>query len=133
MMRSWAYNRFGVLMGTSWRASCPRWLNLRRGSLPMIALFLSQGDFYATALFLWLVVYVCQQSLLQTIDQQRVVSWKAHPSGPSALGNPLCYRSLALLDRSHPVFASNGVATRDSVIQTPVGRSTALQESCQGP
>ena len=48
-MRSWAYNRLGVLMGTSARASCPRWLNLRRGSLPMITLFLSQGDFYATA------------------------------------------------------------------------------------
>src|SRR6266566_3519276 len=36
-------------MGTSWRASCPRWLCLRRDSLPMITLFLSQGDFCATA------------------------------------------------------------------------------------
>src|SRR6266478_7941714 len=49
MMRSSAYNRFGVLMGTSWPASCPRWYGLREDSLPMITLFPSQGDFYATA------------------------------------------------------------------------------------
>jgi hypothetical protein len=36
-------------MGTSARASCPRWLNLRRGSSPMITPFLLQGDVYATA------------------------------------------------------------------------------------
>src|SRR5439155_21656910 len=48
-MRSWAYNGFGVLMGTSWRASCPRWPSLRTGSLPMITLFNSQGDLCATA------------------------------------------------------------------------------------
>src|SRR2546425_4550303 len=51
MMRSSAYNRFGVLMGTSWPASCPRWYGLREDSLPMITLFPSQGDFYATAFF----------------------------------------------------------------------------------
>src|SRR4030095_2240174 len=50
MMRSAAYNRFGVLMGTSSRASCPRWLSLRGDSLPMITLISSQGDFCATAL-----------------------------------------------------------------------------------
>src|SRR5439155_7441512 len=49
MMRSWAYNCCGVLMGTSWRASCPRWLSLRGDSLPMITLLPSQGDFCATA------------------------------------------------------------------------------------
>src|SRR5262245_18593114 len=49
MMRSSAYNRFGVLMGTSSRASCPRWLSLRGDSLPMITLISSQGDFCATA------------------------------------------------------------------------------------
>src|SRR5438132_7217318 len=49
MMRSWAYNRFGVLMGTSWPASCPHWHGLREVSWPMITLFHSQGDFYATA------------------------------------------------------------------------------------
>src|SRR5713101_4875778 len=49
MMRSSAYNRLGVLMGTSWPASCPRWYGLREDSLPMITLFPSQGDFYATA------------------------------------------------------------------------------------
>src|SRR5438105_6967403 len=49
MMRSSAYNRFGVLMGTSWPASCPRWYGLREDSWPMITLFPSQGDFYATA------------------------------------------------------------------------------------
>src|SRR6266436_2827123 len=49
MMRSSAYNRFGVLMGTSWPASCPRWYGLREDSLPMRTLFPSQGDFYATA------------------------------------------------------------------------------------
>src|SRR5215510_9206813 len=50
MMRSSAYNRFGVLMGTSSRASCPRWLSVRGGSLPMITLSPSQGDFCATAM-----------------------------------------------------------------------------------
>jgi hypothetical protein len=49
MMRSSAYNRFGVLMGTSTRASGPRWLSLRGDSLPMITLIASQGDFCATA------------------------------------------------------------------------------------
>src|SRR6266571_7719444 len=49
MTRSWAYNRFGVLMGTSWRASGPRWPSLRGDIWPMITLFLSQGDFCATA------------------------------------------------------------------------------------
>src|SRR5207302_9399673 len=49
MIRSWAYNRFGVLMGTSSRASCPRWPSLRGNSWPMITLFSSQGDFCATA------------------------------------------------------------------------------------
>src|SRR5438552_16782691 len=50
MIRSWAYNRFGVLMGTSSRASCPRWPSLRGNSWPMITLFSSQGDFCATAI-----------------------------------------------------------------------------------
>src|SRR5262245_47947735 len=50
MMRSSAYNRFGVLMGTSSRASGPRWLSLRGNSLPLITLISSQGDFCATAL-----------------------------------------------------------------------------------
>src|SRR5206468_12280059 len=50
MIRSWAYNRFGVLMGTSSRASCPRWPSLRGNSWPMITLFSSQGDFCATAM-----------------------------------------------------------------------------------
>src|SRR5262249_27599815 len=49
MMRSSAYNRFGVLMGTSWPTSCPRWFGVREDSSPMITLFLSQGDFCATA------------------------------------------------------------------------------------
>ena len=48
-MRSWAYNCFGVLMGTSGRASGPRWPSVRADSWPMITLFLSQGDFCATA------------------------------------------------------------------------------------
>src|SRR5712691_7716562 len=49
MMRASAYNRLGVLMGTSSRASCPRWLSLRGDSLPMITLIPSQGDFCAIA------------------------------------------------------------------------------------
>src|SRR5262245_18271803 len=49
-MRSWTYNRFGVLMGTSGRASGPRWPSLRGDVLPMITLFPSQGDFCVTAL-----------------------------------------------------------------------------------
>src|SRR5205823_5723200 len=36
-------------MGTSSRASCPRWPSLRGNSWPMITLFSSQGDFCATA------------------------------------------------------------------------------------
>src|SRR5215467_3135972 len=51
MMRSSAYNCFGVLMGTSWPTSCPRWPSLRGDVLPMITLFPSQGDFCATAFF----------------------------------------------------------------------------------
>src|SRR5215470_16990014 len=50
MMRSSAYNCFGVLMGISWLASCPRWPSLRGTVLPMITLFPSQGDFCATAM-----------------------------------------------------------------------------------
>src|SRR5882724_5700398 len=49
MMRSSAYNRLGVLMGTSSPASDPRCLSLRGDSLPMIPLISSQGDFCATA------------------------------------------------------------------------------------
>src|SRR6266446_10531642 len=48
-MRSWEYNRFGVLMGASSLASCPRWPSLRGYSWPMITLFSLQGDFCATA------------------------------------------------------------------------------------
>src|SRR5882724_6506774 len=50
MMRSSAYNRLGVLMGTSSPASDPRCLSLRGDSLPMIPLISSQGDFCATAI-----------------------------------------------------------------------------------
>src|SRR5712691_5813036 len=49
-MRSWEYNRFGVLMAVPSLASCPRWLSLRGYSWPMITLFSLQGDFCATAL-----------------------------------------------------------------------------------
>src|SRR5262245_56187239 len=49
MIRSSAYNRFGVLMGTSERASGPRWPSWRDNSMPMITLISSQGDFCATA------------------------------------------------------------------------------------
>src|SRR5258708_31612081 len=49
-MRSWEYNRFGVLMGASSLASCPRWPSLRGYSWPMITLFSLQGDFCATAI-----------------------------------------------------------------------------------
>src|SRR4029453_15571739 len=40
MMRSSGYNRFGVLMGTSWRASCPRSHRLEGDFSPMITLIL---------------------------------------------------------------------------------------------
>src|SRR4029453_18964255 len=49
MIRCRAYNRFGVLMGASSLASCPRWPSLRGNSWPMITLFPSQGYFCATA------------------------------------------------------------------------------------
>src|SRR5712691_8826750 len=68
MMRSSAYNRFGVLMGTSWPASCPRWYGLREDSLPMITLFPSQGDFYATAFDLML------QELVGRTGDDKVIS-----------------------------------------------------------
>src|SRR3989442_6321849 len=61
-MRSWAYNCFGVLMGTSWRASCPRWPSLRRNSWPMITLFPSQGDFCATATEACSFRHVCENN-----------------------------------------------------------------------
>src|SRR5882762_5070374 len=55
-MRSWEYNRFGVLMGASSLASCPRWPSLRGYSWPMITLFSLQGDFCATAVMRDLIV-----------------------------------------------------------------------------
>src|SRR6516225_10814263 len=58
MMRSAAYNRFGVLMGTSSRASSPRWLSLRGNSLLMITLISSQGDFCATAVYDYVIAVV---------------------------------------------------------------------------
>src|SRR6516164_3368911 len=79
MMRSWAYNCFGVLMGTSWRASGPRWPSVKVDSLPMITLLPSQRDFYATAdtsmkarcctLFvIWLLVFAGPQHLSAAVD-----------------------------------------------------------------
>src|SRR2546427_12692182 len=50
MMRSSGYNRFGVLMGTSWPASCPRSHRLQGDFSPMITLILLQRAFCATAL-----------------------------------------------------------------------------------
>src|SRR5215813_3864230 len=49
MMRSSGYNRFGVLMGTSWPASCPRSPRLQGDFSPMITLILLQRAFCATA------------------------------------------------------------------------------------
>src|SRR6266699_1843179 len=49
-MRSWAYNRFGVLMGASWLASGLRWPSLRVDVVPMITLFPAQGYCCATAI-----------------------------------------------------------------------------------
>src|SRR5215831_9152330 len=50
MMRSSGYNRFGVLMGTSWPASCPRSPRLQGDFSPMITLILLQRAFCATAI-----------------------------------------------------------------------------------
>src|SRR5262252_3859737 len=50
MMRSSGYNRFGVLMGTSWRASGPRSHRLQGDFSPMITLILLQRAFCATAI-----------------------------------------------------------------------------------
>src|SRR5262249_11138696 len=55
MMRSWAYNRLGVLMGTSWSVSCPHWHGLRDNSLPRITPFLSQRGFCSTAIILFVI------------------------------------------------------------------------------
>src|SRR4030095_6360501 len=49
MMRSSGYNRCGVLMGTSWRASGPRSHRLQGDFSPMITLILLQRAFCATA------------------------------------------------------------------------------------
>src|SRR5712691_5457869 len=43
MMRSSEYNRFGVLMGTSWPASCPRSHRLQGDFSPMITLILLEA------------------------------------------------------------------------------------------
>src|SRR5712691_9668009 len=43
MMRSSGYNRFGVLMGTSWPASCPRSHRLQGDFSPMITLILLEA------------------------------------------------------------------------------------------
>src|SRR6266545_2896925 len=50
MRRSAGYNRFGVLMGTSWPASCPRSHRLQGDFSPMITLILLQRAFCATAI-----------------------------------------------------------------------------------
>src|SRR6266700_6209218 len=73
MMRSWAYNCFGVLMGTSWQASCPRRPSLREDSWPMITLFPSQGDFCATARFLFVDSPAEFENEDSGIDQLRVI------------------------------------------------------------
>src|SRR5262249_22251383 len=67
MMRSSAYKRLGVLRGTSWRASGPRWPSFRGDGWPMITLFPSQGDFYATALFTTTAMSLCAE---------RVAAWR---------------------------------------------------------
>src|SRR6516164_5151858 len=71
MMRSSAYNRLGVLMGTSARASGPRWLSWRRDSLPMIPLISSQGDFCATANRLRLQLSLFGTELFASISHRR--------------------------------------------------------------
>src|SRR5215510_13754625 len=68
MTRSWAYNRFGVLMGTSGRASGPRWPSLRGDVLPMITLFPSQGDFCVTAIWEFFELFLT--------DLNHVFSWE---------------------------------------------------------
>src|SRR5437660_33880 len=86
MMRSWAYNCCGVLMGTSWRASCPRWLSLRGDSLPMITLLPSQGDFCATA-----VIDIIEATLDVSFDE---------PFGPVPCVMDFCQGRLASPFRS---------------------------------
>src|SRR6266487_3014491 len=81
MMRSSAYNRFGVLMGTSWPASCPRWYGLREDSLPMITLFPSQGDFYATAFGASTGMWHGQVEALQ--QSYRLIPWDMRGHGES--------------------------------------------------
>src|SRR5262245_61440798 len=81
-MRSWAYNGFGVLMGTSWQASGPRWPSLRTDSLPMITLFHSQGDFCATALRVLRNVEHC---LVHRVEQCDNKIWGSHRTGSSWL------------------------------------------------
>src|SRR4029434_1758532 len=51
MMRSSGYNRFGVLMATSWPAFCPRLHRLQGDFSSMITLILLQRAFCATAIF----------------------------------------------------------------------------------
>src|SRR4030095_6693782 len=77
--RSWAYNRFGVLMGTSWRASGPRWPSLRGDVLPMRTLFPSQGDFCATAI----------NGAIVRSDLTRAAQWLPQVVGVTFLGYDL--------------------------------------------
>src|SRR5207249_9607711 len=88
MIRSWAYNRFGVLMGTSSRASCPRWPSLRGNSWPMITLFSSQGDFCATAFFAFIegrwdtqISVLLGSPTVSGVSRRGTVEYSSHISG----------------------------------------------------
>src|SRR5262245_6625837 len=91
MTRSWAYNRFGVLMGTSGRASSPRWPSLRGDVLPMITLLPSQGDFCVTEINpfppFWLKV---QDLLYRAVDILESLegspTYRGHPALVCFLG-----------------------------------------------
>src|SRR4030095_6852615 len=109
MMRSWAYNRFGVLMGTSWPASYPHWHGVREVSWPMITLFHSQGGFKATAMIERMKPSIHMEKMLEDIrnasrlhetiagislPEQHFLELRRHLETRQELANVLDQRSL---------------------------------------
>src|SRR5436305_4129554 len=79
-------------MGTSSRASCSRSLSLRGDSLPMRTLFLSQGDFCATA-FAATIFPFCELSIVLKNYRLKAIGCRSHidvgtlrPSAPGYAG-----------------------------------------------
>src|SRR4029453_11929017 len=109
MMRSWAYNRFGVLMGTSWPASYPHWHGVREVSWPMITLFHSQGGFKATA-----VPHITSHGLFPVAARRSSAPTPRYPCRPQlpaqglAAGPPASFDTGQYSSQSHRRTTGSG-------------------------